>query len=408
MGAGMSAFSLSASHFIMMAATKMPQKERRPLLFGLIAIVYLVACILRWSRYSNFLIGEATSGVVTKFVTDAGSFASDQNTFQIDSFTSNSGTPGFIVLLTCSDGFFDMWLNWLAFFTKLRIPNLPVHLFAEDETTYLRCRKLVADMTVMADDGDEQYIPDLSCLSWKTVFPESEEQKKIGALGYRQQGYMAMMSHRPSVVQYELEKGHDVIFSDIDVIWKKNPLPFFQDRMAANIWAQRDGTTKEGRDYLCPGFMVFRSDPTTIALIDKWRSKLEGEEKYNQKPFNKLLQQNEDKMNIVAKTLPPELFVTGDLYFKQMTDDERAGAVIVHGNGGKSGYQTKVDRFKKFGLWRPADLNFGGKRGSEWEEMFVRSHIRHGDFEFSHLQSKLTLSFSFSPGSRRTMRSMAT
>ena len=35
-------------------------------------------------------------------------------------------TPNFIVLLTCSDGFYDMWVNWLAFFEKLQIANLPV------------------------------------------------------------------------------------------------------------------------------------------------------------------------------------------------------------------------------------------------------------------------------------------
>jgi hypothetical protein len=49
--------------------------------------------------------------------------------------TTNNSNGNFIVLLTCSNGFYDMFLNWLLLFGRLQIPNLPVYLFAEDEDT---------------------------------------------------------------------------------------------------------------------------------------------------------------------------------------------------------------------------------------------------------------------------------
>mmetsp|Transcript_5733 Transcript_5733/g.12612 ORF Transcript_5733/g.12612 Transcript_5733/m.12612 type:complete len:241 (+) Transcript_5733:394-1116(+) len=238
-----------------------------------------------------------------------------------------------------------MWLNWLAFFEKLKMPNLPVHLFAEDHVTYLRCK----DQLSMYDEDYHNGL-DLVCLSWDTVFPEQEVKIRIGGMGYRTSQYKKMMSRRPAIIQYELEMGHNVIFSDVDTVWKKNPLPYFDDFSTAHILVEWDGERKDGAN-LCPGFMVYRSCPETIAFVAKWGSKIEGEEKRNQGAFNKLVwKAAKYDLEIVVETLPHELFPSGGLYFDTMTDSERSKAVVIHNNG-ISGYGHKVDRMKAFDLW---------------------------------------------------------
>lgn len=273
----------------------------------------------------------------------------------LDSFNPSydANNASYIVLLTCSDGFWDMFINWLAFFKRLHINNLPVHLFAEDLQTFVKCQELSTNLIdVNHGDYSDDYVVDLSCISWDEVFPETDVKKRIGKKGYRSDGYKKMMSHRPPIVQHELEVGHNVIFSDVDAVWKSNPLPYFQSDFSADIWAQRDGM-KKGKDYLCPGFMIYRSCPATIELVNLWKNRIAGKNMRNQGVFNHLLSKLDEKapyLSIETKTLPPELFVTGSLYFKNMTDSERSNAVVVHNNG-ISGYDNKVDRMREFGLW---------------------------------------------------------
>ncbi|KAL7464351.1 hypothetical protein ACHAXS_004684 [Conticribra weissflogii] len=283
--------------------------------------------------------------------------------------------PNFIVLLTCSDGFFQMWENWLAFFEKLEIPNLPVHLFAEDKITFQRCMDTKKRLKNKRNETNRsRYEVDVSCLAWETVFTEPTE-KKISALGYRKSGYVKMMSHRPFIIQKELEKGNHVIFSDVDALWLKSPLPYFENdfNVTSNkdssgdpggspssdaaeeisIWAQMDLPRGKYQNF-CPGFMVYRSTPEMIQFVQMWGHAISRGTKLkrNQGTFNEMIldPKKYNVSKIETKSLPIDLFVTGKLYFENMTDAERKEVVVVHNNG-ISGYDVKVKRFKNFNLW---------------------------------------------------------
>lgn len=281
--------------------------------------------------------------------------------------------PSFVVLLTCSYGFFQMWENWLAFFAKLEIPELPVHLFAEDKITYQRCIEKKNRMeNEMKENSNSTYKVDVLCLAWDTVFSEPAK-KRVKSAGWSRNLYVKMMSHRPFIVQKELEKGHHVIFSDVDALWLKSPLPYFEDDFYAesidqdadqnfdavakkiNIWAQVDPHGRDlTNDYLCPGFAVYRSTSDTIKLVQKWGNLTRHGDylQRNQKPFNKLIWRPEryDIPKIEAKSLPINLFANGIVYFENMTDVERKDVVVAHNNC-ISGVEKKVQRFKNFNLW---------------------------------------------------------
>ncbi len=154
--------------------------------------------------------------------------------------------------------------------------------------------------------------------------------------GFRNNGCVKMMSHRPLIVQSELEKRYDFIFSNVDAIRIKSPLPYFKkdlypiskgddnpenDGKDIDIWAQIDPNPKLNMttDDLCPGFMVYRSSPNTIALVRK-RGNLTtdvGELRRNQGAFNELisLKMHYNLTEITTKSLPNQRFVSGLLYF---------------------------------------------------------------------------------------------
>ncbi|KAL7455104.1 hypothetical protein ACHAXS_000349 [Conticribra weissflogii] len=292
-----------------------------------------------------------------------------KQSFKKGSSRNSNTPPNFVVLLTSSDGFYDMWENWLAFFAKLEIPNLPVHLFAEDKITFERCLEQLkriknGNITKYKAFGDNKskYVVDLSCLSWETVF-SLPSKKKIGAASYSSNQYAEMMSHRPFIIQKELEKGFVVIFSDLDAIWVKSPLPYIEedfktipenDNEMIEIWAQLDPSKSKKFANLCPGFMVYRPTSKVSKLVEKWGNLTTQGEKLerNQKAFNQLIWHPEEynMPKIVTKSLPMNLFVNGALYFTKMTDEERKKAVVVHNNCIK-GYDKKIDRFRNVSLW---------------------------------------------------------
>ena len=140
----------------------------------------------------------------------------------------------FIVLVTVSDGFESMWYNWLDHFEALEIPNLPLHMFAEDDVSYEKCINIQSKYPL-----SEQV--ELVCLSPMTVLGDLEDQDKIlhsqNPKDYHTKEYKKMMSRRPTIVQYELENNNNahIIFSDIDVVWRENPLPYFDDIVSGNV-----------------------------------------------------------------------------------------------------------------------------------------------------------------------------
>ena len=140
-----------------------------------------------------------------------------------------------------------MWLNWLIFFEKLAIPNLPVHLFAEDETTYVKCQQLADEIKIAVDTKKNEssslssrYRADLTCLPWNFAFSQDTLSSSIGATTYGSRGYKTMMSHRPAIIQLELQLGKSVIFSDVDVVWKKDPLPYLDAELKSTFETQEE------------------------------------------------------------------------------------------------------------------------------------------------------------------------
>jgi len=280
----------------------------------------------------------------------------DAATSNVESITATNAVNGYAVLLTCSDGFYEMFQNWLHFFMLLKIPNLRVFLFAEDENTLLKCNNETTGEVVV-------------CLPWSFVF-SSDATDSLGANSYDSGAFAKLTGHRPHVIQRLMEEtGQSIIFSDADVIWKKNPIPFIEAELikdsTLHLIAQDDGEAW-GAGY-CTGFVFYMSCPATDAFIQMWKEELEHHDYkiYDQYAFNKVLPvaseegvdiQNDEttvnntKVSFNSKLLPKALFFSGNEFSKVTNITVRDGAVVVHNNW-IVGYEAKIERFRSWGLW---------------------------------------------------------
>jgi len=189
--------------------------------------LFIVSCALcRW-----FFIGTETR-IANDNITEYKTLIESSGSFTPHVQTTNTDMhrPHFIVLVTMSEGFESMWYNWLSHFKALEIPNLPVHLFAEDDNSYIKCIK---------QQQEQHDVVDLVCLSPETVFGIVQEEDQIhnsqNPKDYYSKEYKRMVSRRPRIIQYELENNIDIIFSDLDIVWRKNPLPYFDEISSGSV-----------------------------------------------------------------------------------------------------------------------------------------------------------------------------
>ena len=100
------------------------------------------------------------------------------------------------------------------------------------------------------------------------------------------------------VTQDFLAAGHDVILSDTDALWLKDPVEdlFYSnsnDVVASTVWADNAFPPKFREKYgytLCTGWIGFRSNPKAIGLLDRVMAKAKWRrETSDQRAFNNFL-----------------------------------------------------------------------------------------------------------------------
>lgn len=228
-----------------------------------------------------------------------------------------------IVLLTVNSGFVDFFYNWWNYYKQLGIKDVSVVVVAEDNDVYA---KLKATLSI-------------------TI--ERSTLAKRGAHAWDTDDYKKMVSTRPDHVLRHLNAGKNVLYTDVDTVWLRNPFTFLSK--TADIIASVDSQSYKGMSpYYCTGFMAVINTPKTRALFKSWQKKLQEEPQLNQPLFNRLLH-NYNKLHHVA--LPNKLFPNGLYYFTKMGQKERRNVVVIHNNF-IIGHEAKRNRFKNAGLWK--------------------------------------------------------
>jgi len=228
----------------------------------------------------------------------------------------HSAAP-WVVFVTVSAGFDDMFRNWLHWYRQLNLDSKVV-VFAEDKITF------------------DKYSGVKGLDIWNLV----NGNGPVSALDYNTLLYKKIVSRRSSYLLRLFDVYSHIIYSDIDTVWLRDPRPYFAGDY--DLWAQLDAP-----GYVCTGFMALRKSNDVLELLRLWNNVLIRKNQLNQPVFNILLNASSVKYTGLSSVH----FPSGKVLWQNITAKIQQ-VVVVHNNY-IIGKQSKILRFKASQLWKP-------------------------------------------------------
>ena len=221
----------------------------------------------------------------------------------------------FVLVVTCSAHYTDFFENWLAWVQRLELfARSDLIVIAEDHEAYAYLRKRFP-----ADDEKP-----FRRVVQNTATPLG------GALDFESRGFAQLMSRRGRHLAAQLKElppTAKLIFSDLDVIWIRDPTPYFVGD--CDVWAQ---TQHREKKLLNPGFLALRNSIGTSRLLQDWDDRLSRKPQRNLPVFNDAVTALADSVSVCA--LPPELFLSAKRSFRRprWSPLRDAKAIVAHAN----------------------------------------------------------------------------
>ncbi|KIZ02110.1 hypothetical protein MNEG_5845 [Monoraphidium neglectum] len=197
-----------------------------------------------------------------------------------------------------------------------------------------------------------------------------------GDFGWGSKTFAKMGRKKINLIAQFLELGVNVVISDVDVLWLRNPLPFFQRFPGADILTSTDhlsstvGAAEELERYpeagsaFNIGIMLFRQ--RSAKFVEQWIEVIEADDTiWDQNAFNDLIRAGQviqeddphhyfrgDNNSLTVGVLPVAFFCSGHVYFTQaMYRTLGIKPYAVHATFQFSGTPGKRHRFREAGLW---------------------------------------------------------
>ena len=293
-----------------------------------------------------------------------------------------------------SNGFHEFALNWYAHVVgRLNMTNVIVAAL-DDETERLCEEKGIP----FHSDADLRYTFDVMATGGQ---PLHDPNAKVTMRG---KAFQQIGALKAAFLLYLLEKGHEVLVSDVDAVWLRDPLPFFKTERVAtetDLAVSTDCLSHEHekRNGGCwhmqfnTGVLWLRPTRATRRFVGEWRDALlatEHEFEHDQDIFNRLLRVEtdgskpgfrplfENKKSMAEKNaediparlaargtrvgaLPLSLFCGGQTYFVQRLHEKlRVRPLVVHTTYQFSQARGKRQRLREHGLWALDDAAYYG------------------------------------------------
>jgi hypothetical protein len=173
--------------------------------------------------------------------------------------------------------------------------------------------------------------------------PNSDDIREL--LQFRQGRWHRLTLYKIEVVHRLLRRGHDVLYSDSDIVLLRDPLAYLQDRLSrADIVIQDDNANlspagSPATTILCTGFFCVKSNAKTIAAFDPRHMrlrKLQASLRRRLLPRSKVAISDQTHFNSFIKhrldvsVLPRDLFPNGYYYYESGADF--SDAYLIHFN----------------------------------------------------------------------------
>ena len=230
-----------------------------------------------------------------------------------------------IILVTVNTAYVDFFQNWFWYFQKLKL-SVPVMAIAEDDTSFERLSQLYKNMNSSVTFERSE-----------TVDETAEDPADYGSAEFNK-----LVGQRPARILKYLQLGFNVLYTDTDTVWLKDPFPHLVGQF--DIWTTLD------KPRHCTGFLAIKNNPNTQKFMQKWITYMEKNTWINdQTGFSEM-----DRSSVCIQGLNTYFFPAGYQYFERKNNTGYSklyeDVVLVHNNY-ILGHEKKKERFKKFNLW---------------------------------------------------------
>ncbi|XP_071789197.1 uncharacterized protein [Asterias amurensis] len=232
---------------------------------------------------------------------------------------------GTILLTTTNSAYLDFTENWLESIRRTRAcPNISV-VTEDDQAFNNLSNKTMAGLNVLKTQTAKS-------TTGKLVFNTKEYKKFVN----KRQGYILDL----------LEQGWEVLFSDVDTFWLRDPFLFFQ----GNFDMALEEDNHNPASY-CAGFVYFRPTERTMQFVKEWIRFMANDKtmKPDQVVMNIMI-----RRKVIAglklRVLDSNKFPNGKLFFDDEWRKDKKDFVVVHNNW-IVGHDPKVERFQNCSMW---------------------------------------------------------
>lgn len=242
-------------------------------------------------------------------------------------------SAGAIIGMTCDDQFSLLLENWAASCSRSEIDcRSSTIVFATDLEAHDRAEALGL---VSYFDAKSSFL-----------------QKVTTSGQYGDAAWTEYMFHQNWVIKNLLQLPVDLLFQDVDLVWRRDPRPRLmeQARDGADIQAMYDGPNQRYQPlYANSGFMYFRNSPEVRAFWAEVYARHDMVAYYRsqQVPLNVLLAAHAHR-GLDVRILDEERFANGHLYCGGRTAP--ADPWVVHNSWTKD-IAEKLRRYEQNELW---------------------------------------------------------
>lgn len=260
-----------------------------------------------------------------------------------------------VVMVTWANfHYYDFVMNWVSHLRNLNMTNFVVGAMDDD-----LLHKLL-----------EQGVPTFAMRSGLTT----------GDFGWGSKTFHKMGREKINLIRVFVTMGYDIMVSDVDTVWMRDPLEYVQRYPEADILASSDhlSTTVEddGLEHFAQahspaniGILFVRK--AGLELVEEWNSMLEADENYwDQNAFNDLFRRGVGQElpnrlfpayhgKLKMGLLPVSLFCSGHTFFVQKMHEKLGqGAYVVHATFQFSGTEGKRHRMREAQIWESDEAEY--------------------------------------------------
>lgn len=272
-----------------------------------------------------------------------------------------------MILLGFNNGYQDMVLNMVCRLNGLGVTNYVIAAFEDEAMAFCRDQVLPCFLArnALRDDQEAAQAKPLKAVLRGTAQPKSEAVK-FGSTEFR-----ALTKVKSQQVLRILELGLNVVWSDVDIFWKVNPIPQMLREMeekGAYIGIQsnapQDEDVETGHRRINSGLYYARNSPETLEAFGQIVAHASTSTLSEQPSFYSILCGDEKEyvtsantcenptIPITTRLLSRHLFPNGAMkdVLRGVTPYTKDDVNIVHFNW-IEGHHAKINKFNRAQMW---------------------------------------------------------